>query len=291
MLIKVIRDRRLIKSIDKSKLVLVDVQVNGKNGAYQSKRWKSPNKALDIAKESIKRQANFTGDISFKDKNKGKKVTDKEVLEGYLKSNSNKKISLQNYIANNFSIVKEEKADVKDKVKKVFRKLSPSKFANSVKEAKKTVNPLKAWRVTAYEKDHYLDTQNYATKGGSTVAITSDGDIISVCKRVGDTESGKDLMKFAVKQGGKKLDSFAGNHSFYQKCGFEAVSWCYWDDKEAPPDWNENRDERENIIFYIYTGNFNDNPEKEDELFKRIKPSKDYKEAMDYRDDLVKKEN
>ena len=100
----------------------------------------------------------------------------------------------------------------------------------------------------------YPDAQLHITSGGSTVAVTSDGDIISVCGKYGDTMRGRDLMKLAVENGGVKLDSYSGNHGFYVKCGFEPVSWCEWNDEYAPNGWDSSRDKREPIVFYKYTG-------------------------------------
>ncbi len=95
---------------------------------------------------------------------------------------------------------------------------------------KKTVDPSISWRVTAHTveelKEWYPSATFHTTEGGSTVAVTKDGDIISVCKYKDDTCKGRDLLAMAVQNGGVKLDSYEGNHGFYDKCGFEPVSWC-----------------------------------------------------------------
>lgn len=61
----------LKKALDKTKLVLVDIQANGKNGAYQTKRWKNPNQGLKITEKQIKSQAKKEGSLVYKNKNLG----------------------------------------------------------------------------------------------------------------------------------------------------------------------------------------------------------------------------
>lgn len=55
-----------------------------------------------------------------------------------------------------------------------------------------------AWKV---DTDSH-DGKDYVSEGGSTFAVTKDGDIISVCKKIGDsTTSGHELLEKAVKAG------------------------------------------------------------------------------------------
>ena len=99
-------------------------------------------------------------------------------------------------------------------------------------QAKKTIEPEKAWRVDDYGgsiegfKVSHPNATLHITAGGSTVAIEENGDIIAVCKNTGDRVRGSELIQLAVANGGTKLDSYAGNHKFYCKNGFEPVSWC-----------------------------------------------------------------
>jgi hypothetical protein len=98
------------------------------------------------------------------------------------------------------------------------------------------------------------------------------------------------MMELAVKNGGVKLDSYSGNHGFYLRCGFEPVSWCKWDEKFKPDDWNPKKgDKREPIIFYKYTGNKviidpEDSDKEAKKWMKSVKPCKDYDEACSVRD-------
>lgn len=136
---------------------------------------------------------------------------------------------------------------------------TPEDFAAAVAAAQATCPPEKAWRVSAYDADHYKSGIKvlHVTEGGSCFAVTEDGDIVSVCGSANDSQTrGRDLMRMAVENGGVKLDSFAGNHGFYTKMGFEPVSWTPFNEEYAPPGWKAEY-QKEPVIFYKYTGNTN----------------------------------
>ena len=284
----------LLKGLDKTNLVLVEVPVKGKKGQFTAHRWKDPKQGLAKTKNIIQKKAGKKGNVEFKSKKTGKSISDEDVINAYMKDKEIEKVTLEEFIGTNYNISIEKREDrPKNNNKKInkggrhYRAVSPKSFAKSIKLAKETVDASVAWRVSAQEAKNYKNTKNHVSKGGSTFAITDDGDIISVCKHRGDTLSGKDILKEAVKQGGVKLDSFSGNHRFYQKCGFEPVSWCRWEDDQAPEDWDSNRDKREPIIFYRYTGKVPDKVEGPEVFFQKVAPSKSYYEAMEYRNDLI----
>lgn len=169
-------------------------------------------------------------------------------------------------------------------------------FAKSLKTAYDKMEetaPEKAWRVTVHSQqeleEEYPGAKLHITDGGSTVAVTKDGDIISVCGNPGDKLRGKDLLKLAVENGGKKLDSYSGNHGFYVKCGFEAVSWCEFDEQYAPPGWVKGRDKPEPVIFYKYTGQSNQSRNEQD-IFNSIPASADYDAAQSARNQSIESE-
>lgn len=169
-------------------------------------------------------------------------------------------------------------------------------FAKSLKTAYDKMEetaPEKAWRVTVHSQqeleEEYPGAKLHITDGGSTVAVTKDGDIISVCKNPDDSLRGKDLLKMAVANGGKKLDAYSGIFGFYTKCGFEPVSWCEFDEQYAPPDWVKGRDEPEPVIFYKYTGN-KSQFEDANEFFAAVPASADYGAAQETRDGQVEEE-
>lgn len=165
---------------------------------------------------------------------------------------------------------------------------TPEEFAKAIKEAKENVPVENAWRVDAHSKEEYNNIKLFTTKGGSCVAIKPDGDIISVCKNRNDKDTkGSDLIRYAVDNGGVKLDSYDGNHVFYTKNGFEPVSYVSFNEEYAPKDWRKGIDQPEDIIFYKYTGNKNMTEWKD--VKKDIKRFDDYYEAMHFRDILLKK--
>ena len=166
---------------------------------------------------------------------------------------------------------------------------TPEEFAKAIKEAKENVPVENAWRVDAHSKEEYNSIKLFTTKGGSCVAIKPDGDIISVCKNRNDKDTkGSDLIRYAVDNGGVKLDSYDGNHVFYTKNGFEPVSYVSFNEEYAPKDWRKGIDQPEDIIFYKYTGNKNMTEWKD--VKKDIKRFDDYYEAMHFRDILLKKQ-
>lgn len=179
---------------------------------------------------------------------------------------------------------------------KSFGSADAPSFAKSLKTAYDKMEetaPEKAWRVTVHSQqeleEEYPGAKLHITDGGSTVAVTKDGDIISVCGNPGDKLRGKDLLKLAVENGGKKLDSYSGNHGFYVKCGFEAVSWCEFDEQYAPPGWVKGRDKPEPVIFYKYTGQSNQSRNEQD-IFNSIPASADYDAAQAARNQSIELE-
>ena len=192
---------------------------------------------------------------------------------------------------------KARRADVKAKAEKInpvtghvmseaseLKSAQPKSFHDTLAKTKANQKPENAWRVDVHSIKDYTNSNDklFLTKGGSAIAVTPDGDIISVCRNLDDDASGSDILARAVEMGGVKLDSYSGNHGFYAKCGFEPVSWVQWDDRYAPKGWNPERDKREPIIFYRYVGHRV--TETAEEFMARVKPSKRYSRAMNVRD-------
>ena len=175
--------------------------------------------------------------------------------------------------------------------KKVASKIemkTPEEFAEIIKTSKTSLPETIAWRVDAHTKEEYNNVKLFTSKGGSCVAIKPDGDIVSVCKNMNDKGTkGSDLIRFAVENGGIKLDSYDGNHNFYTKNGFEPVSYVTFNEEYAPKDWKKGVKgyEKEDIIFYKYTGKKNETKWKD--IKTNIKHFADYEDAMKYRDGLI----
>ena len=184
--------------------------------------------------------------------------------------------------------------------------VSRKEFCDTLKEAKKSLPPDKAWRVSTQTPESLKKEHKNAVlhkMGKSTIAIDN-GDIIAVCRHIDDISKGtkeqrysSKMLEWAVNHGGVKLDSYSGNHEFYVSNGFEPISWCEFDKNFAPPDWDEKRDKPEPIIFYRYIGN---DPEKKKEIMKKfpkpkdfvnsIPKSKDYFAAQQERDKVLENE-
>ena len=166
-------------------------------------------------------------------------------------------------------------------------------YLDTLVQAKKTIEPEKAWRVDDYGgnieefKVSHPNATLHITAGGSTVAVEENGDIIAVCKNTGYRVRGSELIQLAVANGGTKLDSYAGNHKFYCKNGFEPVSWCAFNEEYAPHDWKKGYD-KEHIIFYRYTGK--KHVESLEEFYARVPVSEDYYTAMEIRDNKLKED-
>lgn len=175
-----------------------------------------------------------------------------------------------------------------------FNTANVKSFTKSLRGAKMSQKDADRWRVTGMERselrDWHPDAKLHVTDGGSTVAVDN-GDIVGVCKNANDKLHGSDLISFAVKNGGNKLDSYEGNHGFYVKCGFEPVSWCEWDsayeDDAQKQGWNPQKHDREAIIFYRYVGVGKVKNEDASSFKKRVKPSPDYDSAMSKRDAVI----
>lgn len=185
---------------------------------------------------------------------------------------------------------KEQKPAEKIEIAEGYEKnVSPKRFHNKIKEAKASVKEDSRWRVDVHEADDYTKDKLFVSEGGSTVAVTSDGDIISVCHKEGDKTRGSDLLKKAVENGGQKLDAYRGLFRFYAKNGFEPVSWCEFDENYAPEGWDKSRDEKEPVVFWKYTGKIYE--KSWEEFSSSVKASKDYEEAMNIRDSKMEKNN
>lgn len=165
-----------------------------------------------------------------------------------------------------------------------FRNATAEEFHKTLVSAKANTDERLRWRVDVHEMDDYKADKLTITRNGSTVAVTPDGDIISVCA---SGDRGKYLMQKAVEMGGMKLDTYDGNFGFYVKQGFEPVSWCKFDEQYAPDGWVKGLDGKENVIFFKYTGKVGDTNLQN--FYNRVKASADYDSAMLKRNNSIDK--
>jgi hypothetical protein len=160
-------------------------------------------------------------------------------------------------------------------------------FKTNLINAKASCDKKIAWRVdTTHKSIDYKNDLVCTSKNGSVAAVTKDGDVISVCanQKVRQKGLGTQLIQDCVKNGGKKLDSFDGNFEFYVNCGFEPVSWCYFEKEYAPDGWNEYRDKKEPVIFFKYVGVGNVKNTDLADFYYYNKPAKGYDEAKAQRE-------
>lgn len=171
-MIRVKKDDSISKAIDRSKLVLVEVNVSAKTGQYRAHRWKKPTVAMDEVKKDLKKQGvNEKTPLIFEDK-QGKKRTEKEVLESYQKYGKGK--TLQQFIKEKYKGIEKEKTGVKQKE------------ATSEKKTKNTST-----------KDNEVDKEKFLTYAQNFLdAIT--GDITEI---LNDTKQFKNLKKMEAKVG------------------------------------------------------------------------------------------
>lgn len=183
-----------------------------------------------------------------------------------------------------------------------MKKVTSKEFSVAVSKAKNSHSTLDKWRITASDAGHYDETESecYVSQNGDTVAVTSKGDIISVCTNLPSIKGrGSKLMQFAIEHGGDRLDSYAGNHRFYTKCGFEPVSWTPFNAQFADG-WEESGCEPEHVIFYRYVGEGNVNPRycgefgllnfyEDTKNTARFTGENGYEQAENYRDSVIKR--
>lgn len=173
----------------------------------------------------------------------------------------------------------------------------PSSFYAAISEAKQ--GNLHGAFVTAHDVSEYSDMKMFLSDdNGVGVAVTKDGDIVSVFKNPNISKSRKavsSILLTAIDNGGVKLDNYNGELSrMYLAHGFIPVARTAFVDEYAPSDWNYERDGRPDIIFWRHNG---DNVEtvarnigtQEMPDLKAL-PLMEYDEAAAYRDSLIEQE-
>lgn len=174
-----------------------------------------------------------------------------------------------------------------------LRDVTASEYAEVIASAKKNCPSDIQWRVDAKSAEDYGHSKaRIATKKGSCICVMDNGDIVSLCRPSGEKKflRGHHLMAEAVKAGGDRLDTFDGNWKTYIHNGFTPVSWTPFNKEYAPEGWDEDRDEEESIVFFMYTGETK--PIDKDEWMSQHKPftgDDGYDEARQFRDDLIAK--
>lgn len=151
--------------------------------------------------------------------------------------------------------------------------------------------------VTQHEVSEYANDALFLSEDGNTgVAVTPDGDIVSVFKNPNGKakKAVHSILLTALENGGVKLDNFDGALSdMYWNHGFIPVARTSFDPEFAPTDWNYARDGQPDIIFWAHNG------EDAQTVARRIGeygdlpdltklPVMSYDEAAAYRDNILK---
>lgn len=151
--------------------------------------------------------------------------------------------------------------------------------------------------VTQHEVSEYANDALFLSEDGNTgVAVTPDGDIVSVFKNPNGKakKAVHSILLTALENGGVKLDNFDGALSdMYWNHGFIPVARTSFDPEFAPTDWNYARDGQPDIIFWVHNG------EDAQTVARRIGeygdlpdltklPVMSYDKAAAYRDNILK---
>ena len=173
-----------------------------------------------------------------------------------------------------------------------LRNASPEEFYVAIGNAKQT-NPHGPF-VTQHEVDEYREMRLFITLDGKAgIAITKDGNIVSVFN--GGEKRGvlKTLLPVAIEQGGRKLDNYDSPKlsTMYELYGFNPVTKVRFNDQFSPEDWNYERDGTPDIVFWIHNGdsavdvvlNFG----KHDVSWENVEEFGTYEEAEKRRDKII----
>lgn len=110
MKVRLVKKDNLMKAANRANLVKVAVQVNGRTGQYSSHRWKNPNAALNVLKETMKRAGvKTTDELEFKSKKTKKVVDEEQLIADYKESKTTD--TLQDFVKKNYTVLK---ADAKE---------------------------------------------------------------------------------------------------------------------------------------------------------------------------------
>ena len=173
---------------------------------------------------------------------------------------------------------------------------SPASFYSDIERAKQG-NKHGAY-VAQHTVEEYGDMLLLTGDNGNVgVAVTPDGDIVSVFKNPESSAKGavSSILLTAIENGGIKLDNFDGWLSrMYAGHGFIPVSRCAFNREFAPSDWDYAKFKEPDIIFWMHNGEsaetvaskIGNYPEYD---FSKIPLFPDYDSAMQYRDEQIER--
>lgn len=171
---------------------------------------------------------------------------------------------------------------------------SPASFYSDIGRAKQG-NKHGAY-VAQHTVEEYGDMLLLTGDNGNVgVAVTPDGDIVSVFKNPESSAKGavSSILLTAIENGGIKLDNFNGQlSSFYGNHGFIPVSRCAFNREFAPSDWNYSEFGEPDIIFWRHNGESAETVASKIGSypvydFSKLPLFPDYDSAMQYRDEQI----
>ena len=116
-----------------------------------------------------------------------------------------------------------------------IRKADPEEFRRAIAEEKRR-NP-KGWMVDVH--DDYSHEKCFLTEDGKAgVAVTKDGDIVSLFSSVSKDHRSEKLIYMAIENGGVKCDCYgAGLQNLYARFGAKPAGKVPFNRDYAPDDW------------------------------------------------------
>lgn len=118
-------------------------------------------------------------------------------------------------------------------------RVSASAFTKAIRRGKVGAGR-NGWMVDLHTKSQYKGMKTYLSRDGKAgVAITKDGDVVSVFNGGSKRGALGSLIPFAVAHGGKKLDCYGGGlQNQYAKFGAKATGKVKFNPEYAPPGWD-----------------------------------------------------
>lgn len=175
-----------------------------------------------------------------------------------------------------------------------LKEIDPETFFESIAEAKK-INFFGPF-VERRSKDDYRTMQLFTTLDDSAgIAITKEGNIVSVFSKGIHKGVLKTLIPVALSRGGKKLDNFDSERlsAMYASYGFIPISRTSFDKNFAPKDWDYEAFGQPDIVFWLHNGD-----SAESVIYKfgeykvdmsKTKKCLNYEEAEKFRDNILKR--
>lgn len=170
----------------------------------------------------------------------------------------------------------------------------PERFRRAI--AKEKIRNKNGWMVDVH--DDYSEEKCFLTKDGKAgVAVTKDGDIVSLFSSVGGDNRSEKLIMMAIENGGCKCDCYGGGlQNIYARFGAEAVGRTPFNREYAPEAWKllpdgDPRKQEYDVVAMIFPKSVRESVKLWDKGRKidldTIRLFGDYDEMLKFRDSLL----